>query len=1574
MFSNKQIYNLSTKRFIYQIFVTASIPLFYFGIQKPIWAQLSSDNTLGTQVNQSGNIFEITGGQQAGSNLFHSFQEFSVPTGSEAFFNNVDNINGVNSIIGRVTGGLTSNIDGLIRENYGANLILFNPSGINFGPNAQLNIGGSFLGSTASSVLFEDGTEFSAINPQSQITITVPLGLQMGENPAPINVEGTGHNLSVERRFFSPFTRGDVTGLKVLSGETLALIGGNVNLEGGTLTAEGGLIELGSTTFGLVNFTPQENGWTFSYQDIADFGDINLRSQALLDTSGINSGAIHLQGRQISVQNGSSVLIQNQGNQPAKSLKIDASEVLEVTGTNADGSIASNLFSEALNSGTGADIIISTPQLIVKEGALISTATFNQANGGQILINADDSVEINGFSPINPIRFSNITAATFGAGNAGNVTLSTHNLTALNGGNIASVTGSPFATGTGGNVTVNATESVELMGVTPVIFTPSQITSGSGSSGNAGSVTVNTQKLVVKDGGRVDASATATGDAGSVTINATESVLVNGTVEGSVNPSLIISSANILDETLRQILGLPDVPTGNSGNVTINTPQLTIDNGAEVTVRNDGLGNAGILEVNANSIFLNNRGSITAATKAGIGGNINLQVLNDLQMDGDSQISSDNLGTGDSGNLTIETGKLTIGDGGFISATTFGEGKGANVNIRATESVQITGSGFEEFQETFQASALSGTLLPTDRGTGIFLGTSGSGASGQLTIETTSLLLDDGAVIFNPTFTEGIGGNISIRASESVELIGSALQTGATPGSTGAAGQIEIDTGKLILRDGATIINPTLGDGAGGNVEITALESVELQNTPVGALLLTGIYTNTVLGSGRGGDIRIDTGKLSIRDGVVGSNTGASLPTGVIPFGGVGGNVIVNATESVEIAGIQADTRFPSGLGTTGFSQSPSGDVTLFTKKLIVSEGADVSSAALGAGQGGTVNINASESIELIGTTVGDLTIGGLSAASGRANLPELEATGASGDIKVTTKNLIVRDGARIDVQSLGSGDAGNLEVVADSIFLNNQGAISANSTGIGNAGNIKINADSIFLDNEASISAELGSFFIQNGSIVQTAIENNATESEIAITSKELVVQGGANISTATFTNKRGANIAIDVSDSLQVIGASPTNPTELSFISSSTFETGDSGDVNISTGKLSILNGGIVGAGTFGAGNGGDITINATESVEVIGIEPTQLLSSVLGGSTLNAGNAGNVIVNTPKLIVKDGGRIDSSTAATGHGGNININASESVEVSGAVPETHPVSQISSSGIIEDEFTHQLFGLPLVPSGDSGNVTINTPRLNISDRSVISVRNEGSGNAGILEVWADRILLDNQGSLSAATTSGEGGNISLRTNSLLLDGNSELSATAEGTGNGGNIAITNLNADNFVVLEEGSKISANAFQGRGGNIQIEAKGVFICSDCQITASSDLGVEGIVEITTPETENNLEFINLPQEVVQPEEKVATVCSSEGKEGQSQFIVTGRGGLPPRPTEPLNSDALVSIEPPSSQSNSSIKPLPKTDTSTLPPPARGWYVNTQGLVVLAEKSPEIVPYDYGLTKQECYGN
>ncbi len=661
------------------IYCTLKICGIYLIAINPVLAQITPDSTLGREsstIQHSAGVDTISGGATRGTNLFHSFQQFSTPDGNTAFFNNGLNIE---NIITRITGGQTSNINGLIKANGTTNLFLINPNGIVFGANARLDIGGSFLGTTANAIKFTDGTFFSATAPQNQplLTITIPIGLDFGSDLGGIEVQGTGHSL-VNPIFAPIIGLSNSTGLQVQPGKTLALLGGNVTLNGGVLTAESGRVELGSVGNGLVALNSDSSGWKLGYEDVRNFKDIWLSRQALVNTSGIPGGSIQVNGQIITASDGSALFIQNQGEQLSGEINVNASDLLEVTGTSPDGRIASTLLTETLN-GDGGNITVSAKRIVVQDGGQILPRTFSPGTGGNLIVNASESVQVIGFSPAFPNLFSNISAATYGLGNAGKLTLSTSKLTGIDGIQIGSAT---FGSGSGGSVTINATD-ITLSGLVPGLLTPSTINAATFSNGNAGQVIINAARLRLENGGAVDSSTTASGNAGSVIVNASDFVVVDGIGSGSITPSLINSSAIVLAQPLQQQLRIPSVPTGNAGDVIINTANLSISNGGLVSVRNDGLGNAGSIQVNVNGINITNNGGISATTEIGEGGDIAVQ-SNILQLNnGIISATAGQQGTdGDGGNITINTDILVAIRNSSITANAF-KGRGGNIDIDA---------------------------------------------------------------------------------------------------------------------------------------------------------------------------------------------------------------------------------------------------------------------------------------------------------------------------------------------------------------------------------------------------------------------------------------------------------------------------------------------------------------------------------------------------------------------------------------------------------------------------------------------------------------------------------------------------------------------------------------------------------------------------------------------------------------------------------------------------------------------------------------------------------------------------
>lgn len=587
---------------------------------------LGNESSTATPLNPDSPIDGIRGGAIRGTNWFHSFLEFNVGEGREAYFLS-PNAN-IQNILVRVTGGKASEILGILGTRGGAspNLFLINPNGIIFGPNSLLDVGGSFVASTASSLKFSNKTDFSATEPQTPplLTVSVPIGLQFGE--------GVGRIVNQS-----------YDGLRVLPGRTLALVGGDVALEGGYLIAESGRIELGSVArSSLVSLTPISSGWTLGYEGVQNFKDILLSQEALVNAGAERGGDIQVQGKSVILTEGSS--IQSYGYSSGGSLTVNATDSLELMGfvPRGNGFSNSSLQNNTFGAGTTGELRINTRKLIVQDGAVVSTSTaMGTGKGGELQVNASDSVNLSG---VDPRGFSSgLFAITNGEGQGGNITVNTNTLRLADG---AVVSARTTDAGNSGNITVNANTLETVRG--------GQVLTATRSSGKAGDINLNVYNSVTLSGSDPTFAERLARLGSDINNEGAISGLLANTAEGS---------------------------TGNGGSVIIKTGQLNITDGAEVAVSSKGTGDAGNLQVQTDSIRLDNGGKLTATSTSGEGGNIGLSNLNLLLLRGNSEISTDaTSGTGNGGNININTDLLAASENSYITARAI-QGKGGNIRI-----------------------------------------------------------------------------------------------------------------------------------------------------------------------------------------------------------------------------------------------------------------------------------------------------------------------------------------------------------------------------------------------------------------------------------------------------------------------------------------------------------------------------------------------------------------------------------------------------------------------------------------------------------------------------------------------------------------------------------------------------------------------------------------------------------------------------------------------------------------------------------------------------------------------------
>ena len=339
----------------------------------------------------------IDGGAIRGANLFHSFGEFNIGEGQKVYFTNPI---GIENILSRVTGSNPSNILRTLGVLGNANLFLINPKGIVFGSNAQLDLGGSFVGTTANAIEFGNLGIFSASAPNAPGLLTVNRSALLFNSIAAQSITNSSTAPSEKLDPSEVFGLRQMTGLQVPDGKSLLLVGGNVSLDGGGLNALGGRVELGGVAErGTVGLNVDGNNLSLNFPEYVARADARLSNEAFVSVTG--GGDIAVNARHLDIfktsqlRAGIGLGLGTIGSQ--------AGDItLNTTGAIAIGQGDANISNQSLGIGNAGDIKISTKSLFMTDGAKLVNIVEEEAEGnvGNISVQANDSVSLEGNSGI----------------------------------------------------------------------------------------------------------------------------------------------------------------------------------------------------------------------------------------------------------------------------------------------------------------------------------------------------------------------------------------------------------------------------------------------------------------------------------------------------------------------------------------------------------------------------------------------------------------------------------------------------------------------------------------------------------------------------------------------------------------------------------------------------------------------------------------------------------------------------------------------------------------------------------------------------------------------------------------------------------------------------------------------------------------------------------------------------------------------------------------------------------------------------------------------------------------------
>jgi len=1190
---------------------------------------------LETIVRNEDSTFNITGGTLRGDNLFHSFGQFNVNSDERVIFND----SGIQNTIGRITDGYQSWIDGTI-QSQADNLYLINPAGFFFGPNASLDLKGSFYVTTANYLRMENGDQFSATHIDNELFSTASpesFGF-LNSDIAPITIDGDNNHSG--RSFTNFFLQNEknvsfIGGNILLNSTYLSVPAGNINIY--SVLSKGEVVK-GETGMDII--ADRKGNVTISGQSLLDLtgdhaGSLNIQSDSFdMRTSLIyshtlndqNGGKIDILANTISIRNESEINAMALGTGNGCDIHIRAMEDIQFSCIQDDvnhnflkNQIQTSSGAFSSNAGNAGDILIESRN-ISSINTLIASNTMSSGRSGNITIKASGLAS---FETDQLLKgdyshgFYSLENKSFATGKAGNIIIEAQNISfgLCNGVSTTSIFPNTY-----GNIQLNASESIN--------FSHARILSI-----NGGNINLTSKDINFNHGALIVSGTESENDGGDISLKAEQHVLFQGAHGIGYEYEDIFFMKQWNSTGIGLYSRIHEEAAGNTGNLLIEANHVYFEDGAHIISETLGPGDGGELFIKANDTI-----HFSGELADGING-------------WGSGIGIRNYDIGQSASLLLEAKKISFLDGAFISSQSFGMGTIGNISLNSTELIHFSGhsqythiSNYGEYIKKGFGS--SGIALVS-----IYQRPLVDNQTSKLSLQSKNILFDETASILSATYGSHNAIDVHIDALESVKFSGTSSDNFGSSGislitrsidlSAGNGGNLLIDAYDIQFIDGSFISANTYGKGTGANVTLNAVNSVTFsgdsgQRWKDSGQLILSIENNTkwsdlyegkwhwmnhfiffnigvlnpedmrskegnllfpttiFLESHDRGDNAGDAGTLSIKGKNIYFQNGGGIACSTK---GMGNAAMVDlfAEESIQFTGKGSEPGLSSNLYAEVDSGSNGGSGSLIkvqAKDLLLSDGAKFISTAFGPGRGGDISIDVKQTL----TVQGADTKGWSSMiASGSVTKYEGAITGDGGDIHIIAGELMLLDGGNIASSTIAMDDSKSGNAGCIDINLTNSGTISGlnpygeNEDGFGSG----IYARTIGLGstgNGGKIDIQTRNFHIIEGGVISTDTNNDALAGAIQIEVREHITING---DTSGFQLLEPAEAQIEFQEKFQKREYYYTSGL-FSHSNSLEYDAGLGGTIHLKANRLSLSNKGLICASSYGGGDAGKVYLD--------------------------------------------------------------------------------------------------------------------------------------------------------------------------------------------------------------------------------------------------------------------------------------------------------------------------------------------------------------------------------------------